>query len=86
MKNYNNSQKDLKNKINIVKEEQENKGIDIYINELPHAQRIVQKVSNNQYAYDVKYSKILMGVFKNGRRKFRYTLCVHFGEDREEDI
>jgi nonsense-mediated mRNA decay protein 3 len=77
---FNNSQKDLKNKVNIVKEEEENKGIDIYINELSHAQRIVQKLSTNEHAYDVKYSKTLMGIFKNGKRKYRYTLCIHFGD------
>jgi NMD protein affecting ribosome stability and mRNA decay len=81
--NYNNSQKDIKNKVNIVKEKEENKGIDIYVNELSHAQRIVQKLSNNEYAYDTKYSKTLMGVFKNGKRKYRYTLCIHFGEIQE---
>lgn len=81
--NYNNSQKDLKNKINIVKEEEENKGVDIYINELSHAQRIVQKLSKSQYAYDTKYSKTLMGIFKNGKRKFRYTMCIHFGDSKD---
>ncbi len=80
VKSYNNSQTDAKNKMNIVKEKEENGGIDVYVNELTHGQRIVSMLSKSKYAYDTKYSKTLMGIFKNGKQKFRYTLCVHFKE------
>ncbi len=78
---YNKKQKDLKNQINIVKEKTEKGGVDIYINEQSHAQRIVQNLSKNKNAYDQKYSKTLMGVHKNGKKKFRYTFCIHYKDD-----
>jgi nonsense-mediated mRNA decay protein 3 len=62
----------------ITKKKSAKTGIDLYINNLKLAQKMVSELDKNKKAHDIKHTKTLVGMEKNGQRRYRYTICIHF--------
>jgi NMD protein affecting ribosome stability and mRNA decay len=80
IKEINSNKKNITNPINIVKVKEKKKGLDLYINDLKHTNNILSELSKDSKSYGIQHTKTLVGMEKNGQRRYRYTLCIHFGK------
>ena len=86
MKEINSYKENIGDPIIITKEIKVKTGVDLYINNVKHAQKVISELDQSKKAYGVKHTKTLVGMEKNGQRRYRFTICIHFEDDSKQSI
>lgn len=54
-------------------------GIDIYLNDIDHTEKIRKTLLYNKHVKTWQKTRSLITADKDGRRKYRHTICLHYG-------
>jgi len=63
----------------IAKTVDQKTGIDIYLNDQDHSEKVRKTLLYNKHARTWQKTRSLITADKDGRRKYRHTICIHFG-------
>lgn len=64
----------------ISKKVDQKTGIDIYLNDVDHTAKVKKTLLFNKHAKTWQKTRSLVSADKDGRRKYRHTICLHYGE------
>ncbi|MFA5745505.1 MAG: NMD3-related protein [archaeon] len=63
----------------IAKTVDQKTGIDFYLNDPDHTEKLRKTLLFNKHAKTWQKTRSLLTADKDGRRKYRHTICIHFG-------
>lgn len=63
----------------ISKEVTQKTGIDIYFNDPSHSEKVRKTLLYNKHVKTWQKTRTLVTADKDGRRKYRHTICIHYG-------
>lgn len=64
----------------ISKKVEQKTGIDFYLNDSKHTEKLRKTLVLNSYAKTWQRTRTLVSADKEGKRKYRHTLCIRFGD------
>ena len=79
VKTINNADSNKNKPFFIAKTVEQKTGIDIYFNDPDHSEKIRKTLLYNKHAKTWQKTRTLVTADKDGRRKYRHTICIHFG-------
>lgn len=63
----------------IAKTVEQKNGIDFYFNDSDHAEKVRKTLLYNKHVKTWQKTRTLITADKDGKRKYRHTICLHFG-------
>jgi NMD protein affecting ribosome stability and mRNA decay len=63
----------------ISKTVEQNTGVDVYLNDIDHTEKVRKTLLYNKQVKTWQKTRSLITADKDGRRKYRHTICLHYG-------
>lgn len=79
VKTINNADSNKNKPFYIAKTVEQKNGIDFYFNDSDHSEKVRKTLLYNKHAKTWQKTRTLVTADKDGRRKYRHTICIHFG-------
>jgi len=78
--NINNASSNKNKPFFISKKVDQKTGIDIYLNDIDHTEKLRKTLILNKHTKTWQRTRSLVTADKDGKRKYRHTICLHFQE------
>jgi NMD protein affecting ribosome stability and mRNA decay len=79
VKTINNADSNKNKPFFIAKTVEQKTGIDIYFNDSDHAEKVRKTLLYNKHVKTWQKTRTLVTADKDGKRKYRHTICLHYG-------